>query len=91
MASLIEEVRAIGVGASLGSGGYHTHHSGTVNVYGGGIDLWNQQLDAAALNQLYTDLATTSVSSVRGVFVGANPGIGSDNPSIATGYTIYGS
>ena len=90
MASLIEEVRAVGIGASLAAGGYYTHGS-TVNVYGGGIDLWNQQLDAAALNQLYTDLATTSVSGTRGVFVGSNPGTGSDNPSIATGYTIYGS
>jgi len=91
MASLIEEVRAVGIGASLTGGGYVTPGGPTVYVYGGGIDLWNQQLDAAALNQLYTDLGATSVSGSRRVMVGSNPGIGSDNPSLATGYTIYGS
>tara|TARA_Y100000385_G_scaffold86769_1_gene89234 strand:- start:25159 stop:26022 length:864 start_codon:yes stop_codon:yes gene_type:complete len=94
MASLIEEVRAVGVGASV-NGQSAQYYSPTwtpaVYVYQGGIDLWNQQLDAASLNQLYTDLGATSTSSPSSLMVGSNPGIGSDNPSLASGYTVYGS
>ena len=55
----------------------------------GGMDLYNQDLDATALNQLYTDLSGGTGGG--GIFVGQNPGTGSDNPSIASNYTIHGS
>ena len=46
-------------------------------------------LDAAALDQFYTDLSSGSGA----LYVAGNPGITSDTPTIATakGYTVYGS
>lgn len=93
MASLITSVRASGIGTALTGAGYYTPtwNPGTAYVYGGGIDLYNQQLSAAALNQLYTDIANSGHTGTTSVMVGLNPGVGSDNPSLATGVTVYGS
>lgn len=94
MASLIDEIRASGIGTALtGAAAYYTPtwQPGTAYVYAGGIDLYNQQLNAAALNQLYTDIANSGHSGGTSVMVGLNPGVGSDNPSLATGVTVYGS
>ena len=87
--SSITEVRAVGVvgSASLytGGGGYHPAYYNA-----GGIQIQGQQLDAAALDQLYTDVAGTSNDSIM---VGGNPGTSSDDPTLATtkGWTVYGS
>jgi hypothetical protein len=89
MVSSITEVRAQNVDFS-GSNGYGTPYGPTTPVaYGGGMDLYGQDLDATALNQLYTDLSGGTGGG--GIFVGGNPGTGSDNPSIASNYTIHGS
>jgi len=54
------------------------------------FELYGANLDAAALNELYTGLPTVTGKSLA---VQANPGIGGDNPAIATakGWTITGS
>ena len=89
MVSSITEVRAQNVDFS-GSNGYGTPYGPTTPVaYGGGMDLYEQDLDATALNQLYTDLSGGTGGG--GIFVGGNPGTGSDNPSIASNYSIHGS
>lgn len=89
MVSSITEVRAQNVDFSS-SNGYGTPYGPTTPVaYGGGMDLYGQDLDATALNQLYTDLSGGTGGG--GIFVGGNPGTGSDNPSIASNYTIHGS
>ena len=89
MVSSITEVRAQNVDFS-GSNGYGTPYGPTTPVaYGGGMDLYEQDLDATALNQLYTDLSGRTGGG--GIFVGGNPGTGSDNPSIASNYSIHGS
>ena len=94
MASLIDEIRASGIGTAIsGATQYYTPtwQPGTAYVYGGGIDLYNQQLSAAALNQFYTDIANSGHTGQTAVLVGLNPGVGSDNPRLATGVTVYGS
>jgi hypothetical protein len=56
-----------------------------------GIIVENADLNAVALDQLYTDLATvTGIGMLR---VSGNPGTGSDNTSIATnkGWVVFGS
>lgn len=57
-----------------------------------GVKLQDNNLSAAALDQVYTDLGSTGglTSYIR---VDGNPGVGSDNPAIATakGYTVLGS
>jgi hypothetical protein len=89
MVSSIEEVRAVNI-SFTSANGYGTPYGPTTSyAYGGGFDLHNQDLDATALNQLYTDL--NGGSGTGGVFVGQNPGTGSDNPSIASNYSIHGS
>jgi fibronectin type 3 domain-containing protein len=89
MVSSISEIRAVNV-SFTSSNGYGTPYGPTTSyAYGGGFDLFNQDLDATALNQLYTDL--NGGSGTGGVFVGQNPGVGSDNPSIASNYSIHGS
>ena len=90
----ITEIRAVNVTQTTGSAGnvhvpYHHPH----RYYGsGGFFLNGQNLDAAALDQFYTDLATAVVSG-SGIFVGGNPGVSGDSPSIATAknYTVFGS
>lgn len=54
-----------------------------------GADIGNNALSAAALNQFYTDLAPGNGH----IFVGGNPGVSGDTPSIATakGHVVYGS
>jgi hypothetical protein len=90
MASSITEIRAVNVDFSTGGGAYYSPTwTPQVYVYGGGLDLYNQDLDATALNQLYTDLS--SGTGGGDIYVGQNPGTGSDNTSLASNYTIYGS
>lgn len=95
MASLITSVRATSMGTALGGSSpqyYNPTWTPAISyVYQGGIDLWNQQLSASALNQLYTDLANSGHTGASSLMVGNNPGTGSDNPSLATGVTVYGS
>jgi len=52
-------------------------------------NLSNNSLNAAALNQFYTDLLGGSGA----LYVAGNPGIAADDPTIATakGYTVFGS
>jgi Leucine-rich repeat (LRR) protein len=71
--NLIWSVRAAGVVAS-----------GVV-----GMNVMSNQLNAASLNSLYTDLAAVQ-SGV--IYVSGNPGVAGDNPAIATakGYTVNG-
>jgi hypothetical protein len=91
--SSIEEVRAVGVTVNFSSHGpYFTNHHGTTYPFGG-IDISGQQLDANALDQFYTDLATSSASYDNELFVRGNPGVSGDTPSIATtkNYTVFGS
>lgn len=72
----LTSVRAIGRSIG-GSGSYYV-----------GADLSNNSLNAAALDQFYTDLA----ANAGHIKVDGNPGVSSDDPSIATakGYTVYG-
>ena len=57
-----------------------------------GVKLQNNNLSAAALDQVYTDLGNVS-GAPSYIRVDGNPGVGSDNPAIATakGYTVLGS
>ena len=57
--------------------------------YWSNADIRDNQLNAAALDQFYTDLAAGSSP----LLVGGNEGTTGDDPSIATnkGYTVYGS
>jgi hypothetical protein len=86
--STIESIRAVGVAGNGGSysqwGNYPANVSEGINVEG-------QQLDAFALNQLYTDLGTGT--NIARIFVGGNPGTSGDDPTIATAkdYTVFGS
>lgn len=90
--SSITEIRAVGVVGKEGSqhGGVSTFTHSTA-YYAGGIRLQGQDLDASALNRLYTDLGSNSDGDA--IFVDGNPGTTSDTPSIATdkGWTVYGS
>jgi hypothetical protein len=63
---------------------------GNTYYYGSGLDITDQDLDASALDQLYTDLGSTTGAQL---IVRLNPGVSSDTPSIATAktYTVYGS
>lgn len=88
--SAITEIRCIGV-----RGQYGFWYQWNINYpayVGQGINLAGQQLSAAALNQIYTDL-DTSRSSGAAIMVKNNPGISADDPTIATakGYAVYGS
>ena len=80
----IESIRCVGVSGNGGSygnwGAYYNYE---------GIGLAGQNLSAAALDQLYTDLGAGTNALI---FVNGNPGTSSDTPSIATnkGYTVYG-
>jgi hypothetical protein len=79
--SFLSSIRAANVSINLVS--YSSY-----SAFYGGIVLTACNLNASALNQLYTDLASGS-----GVIkVDTNPGVGSDNPSIATnkGYSVLG-
>jgi len=69
----------------LVGGWYNSFYS----VYGG-IMAANNLLDAAALDQLYTDLTATGSGPI---VVTNNPGTTGDDPTIATNknYTVYGS
>ena len=85
VSSGLESIRATGVVI----GGYQ--HPTVPFIYSYGANLQGNSLSDAALDQFYTDLATTS--SFGSINVLGNPGASSDNPAIATakGYTIYGS
>lgn len=83
----LTSVRAVGVGLWGSSQSTYFGYTG----YPYGANLINNQLDAAALNQFYTDIIDTPF--MAGVlFVSGNPGTTGDNPGIATakGYTVYG-
>ena len=69
--------------------GYYFYYSSNSVNSSGTLNVAGQLLSAAALNDMYSDLANSSGNIV----VRGNPGISSDNPSIATdkGYTVYGS
>lgn len=91
--SCITEIRA--VNTSFGHA-YPNQPNTTTNppmvyYYGGGLDITDQDLDANALNQLYTDLGTAGTANNQ-LVVRLNPGTASDNPSIATAknYAVYG-
>jgi hypothetical protein len=96
----ITEIRAVNVVGTAGQRGTqntvtNVPHPGytytRTYISSGGIRLQGQNLDASALDQLYTDLGTGNDGD--GVWVDSNPGVGGDNPSIATGkgWTVYGS
>lgn len=63
----------------------------SINSFQDGVKLQNNNLSAAALDQFYTDLVSPVFTSY--IRVDGNPGVGSDNPAIATakGYTVLGS
>jgi hypothetical protein len=84
--SSLSSVRAIGVGGAMSYSGISKSY---VSV-GQGFNLTNCNLDASALDQFYTDLDSTSAANI---FVFNNPGVGDDDPTIATdkGYAVYGS
>ena len=92
----ITEIRAVGLKLGTGPQTYITHHSMT--AYNGwywsegGADIREQDLDAAALDQFYTDLISDADPTLGSLLVTGNPGTGSDTPSIATGkgYTVEG-
>lgn len=58
-----------------------------------GVSLLNCNLDSTALDQVYTDLATSTGTYGAYLIVTGNPGTTGDNPSIATNknYTVVGS
>lgn len=90
--SSITEIRAVGVVGKTGSQhGQVQPFTHSTWYYAGGIRLQGQDLDASALDQLYTDLGSNGDGD--GIFVDSNPGTTSDTPSIATnkGWTVYGS
>jgi Leucine-rich repeat (LRR) protein len=78
----LTSLRAQNVGFS--GGNYSSSSSAPLSAI-----LNNNQLDAAALDQFYTDLAAGDSP----LLVFNNPGTTGDDPSIATGkgYTVYGS
>jgi hypothetical protein len=88
MVSSITEIRAVNVDFNTANGYTTPYGPTTVYAAAGGIDLYYQQLDATALNQLYTDLS--SGTGGGGIFVGGNPGASSDTPSIASNYSVHG-
>ena len=94
----VTEIRAINVslgtvGQSYSSKSTYQGKHGTYTygysgyVWGQGCDIGGQLLDAAALDQFYTDLANGAGSLI----VGGNSGVSGDTPTIASnkGYTVY--
>jgi hypothetical protein len=94
--STIVEVRAVGIGNALlntfASTNYPQWMGGVSYFHSAGLGVAGQQLSAAALNQLYTDLVQRTGGSAS-IVVNNNPGTAADDPTIATGkgYTVYGS
>lgn len=91
--SSITEIRAVGTTINHPSGGASTYYS-QVRYDKGGLDISGHLLNAAALDQLYTDLGdASSYSGTNPLKVRGNPGVSGDTPSIATAknYTVYGS
>jgi hypothetical protein len=88
--SALTEVRCVGVSLA---GGFYSQWGPYPANSGEGLQMGNQQLSSAALNQMYTDLATKTVGYNAIIMVFGNPGTTGDNPTIATakGYTVYGS
>ena len=89
--SNLQSLRMPGIGSNfhgfMGGGGIYS------KIFSG-LDLRYCNLNAAALNQVYTDLATASpYKGSAYIRVYGNPGISTDSPSIATakGYVVYGS
>lgn len=77
----LTSLRAVGVGQQLGGRAFPFPNYA--------VDISQNNLSAAALDQFYTDL----VSGNGVITVSGNPGTTTDNPSIATakGHSIYGS
>ena len=94
--STITEVRAVDVVLGTDPQSYYsvTYNPQYYNGWywsGGGGDLAGQQMSGAALDQLYTDLASDAGDPSLGTLIVANnPGTSSDDPTIATGkgYTV---
>jgi hypothetical protein len=88
MPAALVSVRAVGV---AGNGGFYSQYGPYPANVASGVNVSGQTLQAAALDQLYADLAN-GLNTAR-IFVGGNPGTASDDPTIATakGYTIFGS
>jgi Leucine-rich repeat (LRR) protein len=63
---------------------YYSSSASYPYPYYGGVMAANNNLDAAALDQLYTDLADNSGGDYALVFVGGNPGTTGHDPTIAT-------
>lgn len=91
--SCITEIRAVNTSFDYSSpmAPNPTTNPPMIYYYGSGLDITDQDLNATALNQLYTDLGTTSTANNQ-LVVRLNPGTASDNPSIATAknYAVYG-
>lgn len=88
--STLTEVRCVGV--KIAGGSYSQWGPYPPNVTEG-LNVGGQQLSASALNQMYTDLLTKTISYTAAITVTGNPGTTGDDPTIATakGYTVYGS
>lgn len=87
------ELRAVGV--SLGGptqNAPNSNYAPMTYYYAPGVDITDQDLDAAALDQFYSDLGTATTNGQQ-IIVRLNPGASGDTPSIATAknYTVYGS
>lgn len=90
--SSITEIRAVGTTIAHPASSAYSYYSQT-RYNQGGLDVSGHQLDASALDQLYTDLGdATNYSGTNALKVRGNPGVGGDSPSTATGknYTVYG-
>lgn len=87
--SALTEIRCVGVRGT--GGGWYQWGPYPAEAFEG-INVAGQQLTAAALNQMYTDLGTRRGGSAAIMVVG-NPGTAADDPTIATakGYTVFGS
>lgn len=89
----VGEIRSVNTAITYPIGGVTTYY-GQLRYDNYGLDISGQNLDATALDQLYTDLAdATSYGGNNPLKVRSNPGTGGDTPSIATAknYTVYGS
>jgi len=93
----ITEVRAVGIkmGTNPQTTYQPTYTTGVTWYHwgGGGLDIRGQNLDAAALDQVYTDVISDADPTLGTIQVGGNDGTGGDDPTIATakGYTVDGS
>jgi hypothetical protein len=86
MARSIQEVRCVNCDFSQANG-YTQPYGPTIYISSGGWDFANHRMAATALNQMYTDLAPGTGGG--GIHIKSNDGAASDNPSIASNYTIH--